>query len=239
MSTILIVEKSGVIKETSLKTFSESDLYKKAGFKTNDGFKCQHKWTMEIDGESTNVSLFAKTNGRAGQENKYDFPPPVDTVLFFGACVLVANVIEDGLSCGTLKKNRWEAIYEALFGGFEDIGDEDSEISEDDVDADVPRTKDGYVKDGFIVDDDDDEDDDDEDDDDEDDDDEDDDDEDEIVEKPKKIVKKVVSKTPSKEKKPKKKTSTVFDKIDTMNIVDKDTTFLDCTSELEEEMYEE
>jgi hypothetical protein len=239
MSTILIVEKSGVIKETSLKTFSELDLYKKAGFKTNDGFACQHKWTMEIDGESTTVSLFAKTTGRAGQENKYDFPPPVDTVLFFGACVLVANVSEDGFSCDSLKKNRWEAIYEALFGGFEDIGDEDSEISEDDVDPDVPRTKDGYVKDGFIVDDDD-EDDDDDDEDDDDDDDDDGDEEDEIIEKPKKLVKKAPApKASSKEKISKKKTATVFDKIDTMNIVDKDTTFLDCTSELEEEMYEE
>jgi len=242
-TTVLIVEKTGVIKETSLKTFSEKDLYKKAGFKTNDDFKCQHKWAMEIDGKSTTVSLFAKTSGRAGQENKYDFPPPVDTVLFFGACVLVANVSEDGLSCGSLKEAIWDQIYESLFGGFEDVGDDDSESSEDDIDPCVPRTKDGYIKDGFIVDDD-------EDDDDDDDDDVEEEEEEEVVEEiiKKKVAKKPLKKEPSKKEpskkepvisKKKKTTSTVFDKIDTM-VVDNEivNSFLDCTSELEEELYD-
>ena len=63
-----------------------------------------------------------------------------------------------------LEISDWEEIYEYLFGGFEDIGSEDSE---DDVDTEdelenikqktgvvVKQTKQGYAKDGFIVDDD-------------------------------------------------------------------------------------
>jgi hypothetical protein len=225
MPTVLVVEKTGVIKETIMKTFSEKELYKKAGFKTNDGFECQHKWAIEIDNEKTVVSLFAKTNGRAGQENKYDFPPPVDTVLFFGACVLVSNISEDASSCGNLNVNMWEAIYETLFGGFEDI-DKDSDVSEDNVSSVVPRTKEGYVKDGFIVDDDDDSEFDDDDDDDDDDQDED---EELEIQLPKKNIKKPVAKN---------KKITVFDKIDTM-VTPQDLEILQCTKELEEELYDE
>jgi hypothetical protein len=230
MPTILVVEKTGVIKEVSLKSFSQEELYKKAGFKNADNFKSVHSWTMEIDGKSTTISLYGKSTGRAGQENKYDFPPPVDTVLFFGSCVLVANISLDGKTCDDLNTDRWEAIYEALFGGFEDIGDE-SEESEDDVDSDVPRTKDGYVKDGFIVDDDD------EFDEDDDDDTEFESEEEDAEVELEPVIKKKV-KTVKQPKTPSKKKTTVFDKIDTMMSQEDMNTFLDCSSELVEEEYE-
>lgn len=203
---ILIVEKTGVIKESVIKQYSENELYKKAGFKTPEGFAQAHQWTLN----GTTVTLYGKTTGRAGQENKYDFPPPVDKVLFFGSCILVSDK-------GTLKKSEWEKIYEELFGGFEDIGDEDTSDDEDDEDDDLPRTKSGYAKDGFVVDEDEDEDDDDDDDDDPADE------EEEIVIKPAKPAKK-------------KAKNTVFEKIETLATIDSEV-FLDCTSELEEEAY--
>ena len=220
MSRSLIVEKTGVIKESSVKTFVESDLYKKAGFKTPEGFERVHQWTIN----NVTVSLYGKTSGRAGQENKYDFPPPVDKLLFFGSCILTSDK-------GSLKKTEWEDIYEILFGGFEDIGDEDSEQSEDDdEDDDLPRTKSGYVKDDFVVDDDEDDEEDEEDEEDEDEDD---------VEEDEEPIKKKVKSAPSK-KGVKKAKQTVFGKIDTFVAPQIDENlFLDCTSELEEEAYEE
>jgi hypothetical protein len=216
---ILIVEKTGVIKESTMKSFVEADLYKKAGLKAAEGFERVHEWTL--DGET--VVLYGKSTGRAGQENKYDFPPPVDKVLFFGACILTS-------STGTLKKGRWEEIYEELFGGFEDIGDEDSEESEEeDEDEDLPKTKSGYAKDGFIVDDSDETE---EEEDSEEDDEVDEDDEEEPV------VVKVKAKKPTK-KGQKKAKQTVFAKIDTAEASAQENLFLDCTSELEEEAYEE
>lgn len=219
---ILIVEKTGVIKESTVKSFVEADLYKKAGLKSAEGFERVHEWTL--DGET--VVLYGKSCGRAGQENKYDFPPPVDKVLFFGACILTS-------SKGSLNKGRWEEIYEELFGGFEDIGDEDSEESEEeDEDDDLPKTKSGYVKDGFIVDDDEDEDEEEEEDDDEE---EEEDDVGEDEEEP--VVVKVKAKKPTKKGKKNAK-QTVFAKIDT-DTNTAENLFLDCTSELEEEAYEE
>jgi len=178
MPSILIIDKNSVVKPYNTKTFVEDELYKKAGFKSKEGFAKHSEWTVRtpeqrrnedvrgITGEDlsskvivalknapTTIELYGKTTGRAGQENKYDFPPPADNILFFGSCVLVCksgnNVVDISLA-------EWEKIYERLFGGFDDIHKNDSEDDEEDddsVDDNVPRTKEGYVKDGFIVDD--------------------------------------------------------------------------------------
>lgn len=157
MSTsVLLIDKTGTIKSSQIKDYKESELYKKAGFKTSDGFALQHVWPVTLQNISYRIHVYAKTQGRAGQENKYDFPPPIDTTLFFGTCVLV-NKPEDE-TVGNLSVKQWEAIYEYLFGGFENIGSEDSELSEDEEEEEGPRTKEGYLKDGFIVDDDEEED---------------------------------------------------------------------------------
>jgi hypothetical protein len=152
MPVIILIDKTGTIKETSLKQYIESDLYKKAGFKTPDQFKLHTTWAVELETKKYSISLYGKTEGKANQENKYDFPPPIDKVLFFGSCILV-NKNEDG-EVLNLSESEWEQVYEKLFGGFEDIGSSDSEEEEDEYDG--PTTKEGYAKDGFVVGDDDD-----------------------------------------------------------------------------------
>ena len=84
---ILIVDKLGTIKELCVKNYNEEDLYKKCGFKKVDGFGKQTEWSIKLEGTKYNVALYAKTIGRANTENKYDFPPPVDNVLYFGSCL--------------------------------------------------------------------------------------------------------------------------------------------------------
>jgi hypothetical protein len=155
MPSILIVEKLGNIKSTTVKKWDESELYKKAGLKTADGFKCFTTWPVELANKTYNISLYGKTSGRATHENKYEFPPPVDNTLFFGNCILI-NKNTDG-DVVDLSSGEWEAIYEHLYGGFEDLGDDDdSDEEESDDETGLKRTKDGYVKDGFVVGDDDD-----------------------------------------------------------------------------------
>lgn len=159
MPVILIINKLGKVKELNVKTFEESELFKKAGFKNSDGFERHQQWDIELNNEKLSISVYGKTNGRAGQENKYEMPPPIDNTLFFGSLVLVC--MDQGDNVVSIESKKWEKIYEALYGGFEDIGssedDEDSDM-EDEYD-DLPKTKSGYAKDGFIVDDEDEEDD--------------------------------------------------------------------------------
>jgi len=220
MPQFIIIEKNGSVKPQNVKTLNASDLYKKAGFKTEDGFKKQNVWNIK----KFSIELYGKTNGRAGQENKYDFPPPVDKVLFFGSCLLVNRGSDGSISDLTVKD--WEVIYEDLFGGFEDIDDEDTDEDED-SDEDVSKTKEGYEKDGFIVDDDEEEEEDEEEDEEEEDEDEIEVDEEEI--KPKRMPK-TRSKTSAK------KIKTKLELLPKSVFVS--ASILDLNSELTEEDYE-
>ena len=151
--TVLVFEKNGTIKELTIKKFNELELYKKAGLKSSNGFNNRTIWNIDgIKGKSYHLSLFGNIDGRANSENKYEFPPPVDNTLFFGNCILI-NKDDDDVPIDITQK-EWTEIYDHLYGGFDDIGDEnDDEDTEEDEDDDLPRTKSGYVKDGFIVDD--------------------------------------------------------------------------------------
>jgi hypothetical protein len=167
MTILLIVEKNGNIKETKVKNLQVSELYKKAGFKSEEGFlEPVVSWPRPgIDPFTLDyqIQVFGKTKGRAGQENKYDFPPPIDTTLFFGNVAMIAVRPEGGVV--DLTMSAWEMVYEQLFGGFEDLVDshgrplddsEEEESEEEELEG-VEYTKDGYVKDDFVVDDDDEE----------------------------------------------------------------------------------
>ena len=154
---MIVVEKVGTLKQTIMKKFSEEDLYKKCGFKKDTGFSKQTEWEIKLDKNKYIVELYGKTDGKANMENKYDFPPPVDTTLFFGACVLVCKNAKDKSVCH-LTTEMWDKMYEKLFGGFEDLSATAHE-DENEVDelASLPssyKTKSGYLKDGFIVEDD-------------------------------------------------------------------------------------
>jgi transcription elongation factor S-II len=92
--------------------------------------------------KSTTLFLFGYSNGKAGTENKHELPPPHDTILFFGDCLVIAS--KDSKSYTTpvnLKPEEYETFYTKAFGGFEDLDedeeDEEDEDLEDAVDAGV------------------------------------------------------------------------------------------------------
>lgn len=154
MTSIVIVEKTGTLKNLKWKVFNAEDIYKKGGFKTNKGFAEQTQWNIELqDGTKYYIKLFGKKEGRANQENKYDMPPPVDKDLYFGSCVLINYKDAEGVEVSDLTTSQWEKCYEHLFGGFETLGSEDSEEEDEDEYDDLEKTAEGYAKDDFIVDD--------------------------------------------------------------------------------------
>jgi len=158
MPNILLVEKNGSIQEKTIKDCSSSDLYKKANLKSGEDFACHTTWKITQKEKTYYVSLYGKLTGRAGQENKYEFPPPVDKLLFFGTCLLLNRKSADSETIENLSAQEWACIYEELYGGFEEIGEEDSEAEAEAEKTDeyneIPKTKAGYAKDGFVVDDD-------------------------------------------------------------------------------------
>jgi hypothetical protein len=148
--SLIIVEKTGNLKLLTVKDYKEEELYKKCNFKKAEGFIVQNEWATKLNGQKYTIALYAKSDGKAGTENKYEFPPPIDSKLFFGACILVGYLRDDSgeKSLFNLTVPLWTAIYEKLFGGFQDLKslDEDNEDDEDEVPEVKPK------KNNFIVD---------------------------------------------------------------------------------------
>jgi hypothetical protein len=157
--SVIIVDKCGSLKTLKVKDYKVDELYKKCGFKKEEGFSLQVEWNVKLDVQKYVIKMYGKLNGKANMENKYDFPPPVDNNLYFGSCALVGMIKDNTnkLSNMNLSIDLWNKIYEKLFGGFENLAltcNEDDE--EEDELKNVPKNmktkKGGYLKDGFIVD---------------------------------------------------------------------------------------
>ena len=160
--SFIIVEKNGSLKDADIKEglICAEELSKKCKFKKADGFIKRTEWSYSSKNEEEHstrkvvVELWAKDDGVANHENKYEFPPPVDTELFFGACALIARDTKNNYV--NLTKDKWNKIYEYLFGGFESlVANEDDDDDEEDELESIPKnrkTRDGYLKDGFVVD---------------------------------------------------------------------------------------
>ena len=153
--TGILINKTGELKEVKINDLNE--LYKLCKFKKPDNFDLRHTWKIRLKETKYKLNLYAKNDGRANTENKYDLPPPVDNDLFFGSMLVVAFSPDDELLSLTIE--IWEKLYEKMFGGFEDLKDtaKEDEEEEDELEniPDSMKTKEGYLKDGFIVDDDD------------------------------------------------------------------------------------
>jgi hypothetical protein len=158
MVKVIIVDKGCTLKSSDVKDFNKDMLFKKCNFRKNDNFSKRSTWKMD----DYFVSLYAKDKGRANSENKYDLPPPVDKDLYYGTLLLVKHCYQEltNETVEDFKLEEWNKLYEKLFGGFEDLGEEDSYSEEEEIPEHL-QTKQGYSKeDGFVVSDDDVEDDD-------------------------------------------------------------------------------
>lgn len=144
---IVLVERGGNLKEKKTKNIDA--LYKVCNYRNDNHFSMQTNWDVSINSKKYQIQLWAKNDGKAGTENKYDFPPPIDKELYFGTCCLICY---ENDKPSNLSISLWKQIYEKLFGGFEDLGNEsDEDTSEDSMDE-HETTKQGYSKeDNFVV----------------------------------------------------------------------------------------
>ena len=151
---IVIIKRNGDLDTKTLD--GVHNLYKKCNYRKIKDFENYAEWKVKVNKTKYRIQMHGKTVGKANMENKYDFPPPIADTLFFGDCAVVRIV--DG-QLHSLSIDEWTAIYEKLFGGFENLDDTiDQDNNEIDELADIPKhmkTKTGgYLKDGFVVDDD-------------------------------------------------------------------------------------
>ena len=101
-TSIVIVSKTGSLTECVVEPANETTLdeltvilSKKCGYRNHDGFRCYHTWryknktkfSFPVENEEVipkyiYVDVWAKSDGRAGYENKYEMPPPTDVLKY-------------------------------------------------------------------------------------------------------------------------------------------------------------
>lgn len=155
MVKLVIIEKTGNAVTKNVASFSLNDLYKKCNYRKSDGFNHIHSFHVK---NKYYLHVYGKEDGKANQENKFDFPPPIDNDLFFGAMAILKStckyneLTEDAVL--DYSHSEWNKDYETLMGGFEDIGSNSEDDYESDELKQYPKeqlTTDGYLKDGFVV----------------------------------------------------------------------------------------
>jgi len=143
---IILVKKNGDIILKNIK--STKELYKKAGFRSDNNFDLRHTYQVE----NSYYQIYSKNKGRANTENKYELPPPLDNDLYFGSILIIK--LNNDKECVDITEEEWNKVYEKLFGGFEDLNTENEQSEndeEDDIYNDLERTAQGYAKDGFVI----------------------------------------------------------------------------------------
>jgi len=153
MTNYVFICKNGDVEQKITKTQIEYEkIFKLCNYKTSSGFEKLHCFSLNKSDTKNGYEVYGKKSGRANNENKYEFPPPIDKELYFGSlCILKRE--NDNITDLTI--HEWSNVYESLFGGFEDIEDSDEERSFDsEVYNSDEYTKEGYHKDSFIIDDD-------------------------------------------------------------------------------------
>lgn len=144
--TIIIIDKTAQMKTLTVKDYKEEELFKKCGFKKDTDFKKHTEWLIKYDNKKYLISLYGKLEGKSGMENKYDFPPPLDNKLFYGACALVGQLKDEtnNKTLINLSIPLWDKLYEKLFGGFKDLNNIEGEVEEDDndeIETNVKKSK--------------------------------------------------------------------------------------------------
>jgi hypothetical protein len=149
MPRVVVIDAKGNLAEKSAVDLNVHNLCKAGGHVPNARFAKRATWLATADQEKVSISLYARDAGRAGNENKYELPPPLDTPLYYGKMVVTGTHDDAPLDMSIA---LWTAVREKLFGGFEDLGSSSDASSEEDIPAEL-ATKEGYMRDGFVVDD--------------------------------------------------------------------------------------
>lgn len=84
-----------------------------------------HNWKYN----NSFIKLYGYYDGEAGQENKFELPPPVENELYFGDLLIMKKTqeIQDFTTDDFLE------FYNEMMGGFEDIEDTEDESDEEEI----------------------------------------------------------------------------------------------------------
>ncbi len=154
--SVIVIEKAGTLRLTTMKEYSEQDLFKKCGFKSANGFEKLHSWQVN---DSLVVSLYGKQTGKADALSEFAFPENMPVKTVYGNCVLVGSVPGSAGVMYPLTLEVWEEIRPLVYQSAQDAAEkreesddeeesEEGSVAQDDDDGDDVASDDGEERGG-------------------------------------------------------------------------------------------
>jgi DNA-directed RNA polymerase subunit M/transcription elongation factor TFIIS len=127
---VLLLTQKAEVKEVSLNTAPNGSI-SGAMLQALLKKKAEPELIGTYKNRALTLFLFGYTTGKAGSENKHEFPPPHDSTLCFGDIIMLASKdAKSWLNPVPLKSSDYEAFYTRAFGGFEDLDSDEEEEAE-------------------------------------------------------------------------------------------------------------
>jgi hypothetical protein len=124
MKKAILVNKSGETEQVELSKKSSNCISKCLKIKGKGKVENIHNWKYN----DLSVQLYGFSDGKAGDENKFELPPPVDSELFFGDMLFISCNKEE---LNELTLDDFIDFYNETMGGFEDIESSSEEDGEE------------------------------------------------------------------------------------------------------------
>jgi len=125
----LILKKNGSYDKCILNKDIDLDNLKQEDFIKNTKKMKNLEKLGNWDINKNKLIFYGYSDGKAGDENKHELPPPYENNLYFKDIVVI-KCVKDKLT--ELYEKDWLNYYEELYGGFDDVDTE--EESYDDID---------------------------------------------------------------------------------------------------------
>jgi hypothetical protein len=137
MSVVIILTKNAEVKEFTIQEEIDINSLNVDSWEINTGLGSFERIDYQYNGNI--ISLYGWKQGHLGEINRTELPPPEDNTLYFGDVVVIRSNNGDVLD---LTEQNYNEFYEAIHGGFESLGEEDT-----DSDSDISD----YERNSFIV----------------------------------------------------------------------------------------
>ena len=137
MSVVIILTKNAEIKEFTIQEEIDINNLNVDSWEINTGLGNFERIDYEYNGDI--LSLYGWKEGHLGEINRTELPPPEDNTLYFGDVIVIRSNNGDVLD---LTEQNYNEFYEAIHGGFESLGEEDT-----DTESDVSD----YERNSFVV----------------------------------------------------------------------------------------
>ena len=137
MSIVIILTKNAEIKEFTIQEEIDINNLNVDSWEINTGLGNFERIDYQYNGDI--ISLYGWKKGHLCEINRTELPPPEDNTLYFGDVVVIrsnnGNVLD-------LTEQNYNEFYEAIHGGFESLGEEDTDTEPDVSD---------YERNSFVV----------------------------------------------------------------------------------------